>query len=61
VEFVGGSLIGYVLANRTSYYEHAKEYRQIEGVLDALEMLAFHFHIELKPAFRVSKPNSNIP
>lgn len=34
------ALIGDVLANHTSYAEHAKEYRQIDGALGALEMRA---------------------
>jgi len=34
------ALIGDVLANQTSYNEHAKEYRQIDGALGALEMRA---------------------
>src|SRR6266700_3928024 len=29
-------LIGDVLANQTSYHEHAKEYREIDGALGAL-------------------------
>jgi hypothetical protein len=33
----------------------------MDAALGAVEMLAFYFHIELKPAFCVSKPNNNIP
>jgi hypothetical protein len=37
------ALIGDVLANQTSYHEHAKEYRQIDGALGALEMRASNY------------------
>jgi hypothetical protein len=37
------ALIGDVLVNRTSYHEHAKEYRQIDGALGALEMRATNY------------------
>jgi len=36
-------LIGDVLANQTSYREHAKEYREIDGALGALEMRASNY------------------
>lgn len=34
------ALIGGVLSNRTSYDRHAKEYRQVDGTVGALEMRA---------------------
>ncbi len=37
------ALIGDVLANQTSYREHAKEYREIDGALGALEMRAANY------------------
>ena len=36
-------LIGDVLANQTSYHKHAKEYREIDGALGALEMRAANY------------------
>ena len=37
------ALIGDVLANRTSYREHAKDYQEIDGALGALEMRAANY------------------
>jgi hypothetical protein len=36
-------VIGDVLANRTSYSQHAKDYQEIEGALGALEMCAVNY------------------
>ena len=37
------ALIGDVLANRTSYNQHAKDYQEIDGALGALEMRATNY------------------
>ena len=37
------TLIGDVLANRTSYSQHAKDYQEIDGALGALEMRAENY------------------
>ena len=37
------ALIGDVLANRTSYSQHAKDYQEIDGALGALEMRATNY------------------
>jgi hypothetical protein len=37
------ALIGDVLANRTSYNQHAKDYQEIDGTLGALEMRAANY------------------
>jgi hypothetical protein len=37
------ALIGDVLANRTSYAQHAKDYQEIDGTLGALEMRAANY------------------
>ena len=36
-------LIGDVVANRTSYSQHAKDYQEIDGALGALEMRAANY------------------
>jgi hypothetical protein len=56
------ALIGDVLANQTSYHEHAKEYRQIDGALGALEMRASNYQkneaeIELLQKLRAALRN----
>jgi hypothetical protein len=37
------ALIGDVLANRTNYDQHAKDYQEIDGALGALEMRAVNY------------------